>query len=430
MAKEREQKIKRWQKPPLPNVPPRSARRSQRRKQFWLGAMVVGIALAICGVSMLVLQPHEPSAPTQPSTEPIATDPNTPPAPPTVITIAFGGDINITDQVVAAGKTSSGYDYSNVFMDIAPVLAGADATVVNLEGNLYGEPYGSQSTSAPQELIDALAASGVDFVQLANSCSINNGLTGLRQTLSGVRDAGMEGLGVFTNTEEFETNRGFTLRDINGVKVAFVAFTKGMDGLSLPAGNQNCVNLLYKDYTSLYSEIDTEGITKILKDVELEKPDITIALLHWGGAYNSIVSDSQKQIVKLMQGLGVDAIVGTHSHYVQTVEYDPEQNTFVAYSLGDLLGNGDKHNTNASTILQLQITKDNVTGKTTISGYEHTPVYIATPVFDGVPRIRIMRIRDAMERYEANSIHKISDETYAAMKAALSRINTRLKTEE
>lgn len=395
-----------------------------------MGTLVAALALAICGLSILLLQPQDAPAPTEPPTE--ATQPNSdvPVAPPTVITIAFGGDLNITDKVVAAGKTHSGYDYSDVFMDIAPVLADADAAVVNLEGNLYGTPYGTQSTSAPQELIDALSAAGVDLVQMANSCVINNGLTGLRQTLDGIRQAGMESVGAFANKEEFEHSRGFTLRSINGVKVAFVAFTKGMDGLSLPEGSENCVNLLYKDYTSAYSEIDTEGITKVLRDIELEKPDITIALLHWGSAYNSIVSESQQEIVKLMQKEGVDAIVGTHSHYVQTVEYDPAQNTFVAYSLGDLLGDAEKHNTNASTILQLQITKDNATGKTTISGYDHTPVYIATPETDGLEHIKLLRIQEAIAAYDANGIHKVSEETYAAMKSALSRINARFKPEE
>ena len=115
-----------------------------------------------------------------------------------------------------------------------------------------------------------------------------------------------------------------------------------------------------------------------------------------------------------------------HSHYVQDVEYDPAKNTFVAYSLGDLLGDGEKHNTNASTILQLQITKDHVTGVTSITGYDHTPVYIATPEADGTEGIRLLRIRDAMAAYEANSVHRISEETYAAMKAALSRISGRV----
>lgn len=421
MANNRKNTKKRQKRPNCPY--PR--RRSDRQKRFWLGVMVAAIALAVCGVSILLLRPAQEPEPTVPPTQ-AATDPNAPVLPPTQITIAFGGDLNITDKVVAAGKTAGGYDYSKVFMDIAPVLAGADAAVINLEGNLYGEPFGTQSTSAPKELMTALSDAGVDFVQMANSCVLNNGLSGLRQTLSGIQEAGMEGIGAFADQAEFEKSRGFTLKEINGVKVAFVAFTKGMDDLSLPAGSENLVNLLYKDYTTYYSEINTEGITQILRDIALEKPDITIALLHWGSAYNSIVSDSQKEIVQLMQKEGVDAIVGTHSHYVQSVEFDKDKNTLVAYSLGDLLGDAEKHNTNASTILQLQITKDHATGTTSITGYEHTPVYIATPENDGVEGVRLLRIRDAIAAYDANSIMKVSEETYKAMKTALSRISGRV----
>lgn len=408
---------------------PYPRRRSRRQTHFWIGLAVAAAALSICGLSILLLRPHEEPTPTVPPTQAV-TDPNAPAVPPTVITLAFGGDVNITDNVVNAGKTPTGYDYSAMFQDIAPVLAGADAAVVNFEGNLYGEPYGSAHTSAPKELMQALSAAGVDFIQAANTCSINNGLTGLRQTLSGIREAGMEGIGAFSSQAEFEQNRGFTLRNINGVKVAFVSFTKGFkkddEILRLPTGSENLVNLLYTDYNS-YSEINTEGITKILQDIQLEKPDITIALLHWGSAYNSIVSDSQKEIVTLMQKEGVDAIIGTHSHYVQDVEFDPAKNTFVAYSLGDLLGDGNKHNTNASTILQLQITKDHATGITSITGYDHTPVFIEATETDGVVSIRLLRIRDAMAAFEADSIHKVSQESYDAMKSALSRINSKLK---
>lgn len=412
---------------------PYPRRRSRRQTHFWIGLAVAAAALVICGLSILLLRPQEDPTPTVPPTQAV-TDPNAPVVPPTVITIAFGGDINITDKVVAAGKTPTGYDYSAIFQDIAPALAGADAAIVNFEGNLYGEPFGTQYSSAPTELMQALSAAGVDFVQLANTCIMNNGLTGLRQTLSGVRETGMEGIGAFANQAEFQQNRGFTLRNINGVKVAFVAFTKGFmkgnETLGLPPGGENLVNLLYKDYTTSYSDVDTEGITKILRDVQLEKPDITIALLHWGSAYNSIVSDSQKEIVELMQKEGVNAIIGTHSHYVQDVEFDPTKNTFVAYSLGDLLGDGDKHNTDASSILQLQITKDHTTGVTSITGYDHTPVYIETNETDGVVGIRLLRIREAMAAFEANSIHKVSQESYDAMKAALSRINSKVEPKQ
>lgn len=399
------------------------------RRRLTLGLIVAAVVLAICGLVILLLQNDPEPAVTEPSgeaTQPLQTRPS---EPETVINIAFGGDLCVTDRTVASGSASGGYDYTDVFMDVVPLLAGSDAAVLNFEGNLIGAPYGTQSSSAPPELMEALRSAGVDMIQMANSCTINNGLIGLRDTLDGIRQSGMEPLGAYATNEEFESSKGFTLRSIRGVKVAFVAFTKGMDSMGLPAGSENCVNLLYTDYTSTYQEVNTEGITQILRDIEREKPDVTIALLHWGSEYNSQVSGTQTEIVKLMQKEGVDAIVGTHSHYVQSLEYDAEKGTVVAYSLGDFFGDSEKNYTNSSFVLQLEITKDNNAGTAKITDVDYTPIYTLTPERDGVERMKILRIPDAIAAYEADSIHKVSPETYAAMKSALSRIKSRIEAE-
>ena len=409
----------------------RQEQRQLLRRRVTLGVIAAAVVLALCGLLILLLQ--RDAKPDVPDTSDAVTQPmqTQPSEPETTISIAFGGDLNVTDKVVASGAADGGYDYTDVLMDIVPLFAGADAAVLNFEGNLCGAPYGTQSSSAPQELMQALSNAGVDMIQMANSCAINNGILGLRDTLDGIRQAGMEPLGAYATNEEFEASKGFTLRSIRGVKVAFVAFTKGMltkdmDVLGLPEGSENCVNLLYTDYTSTYQDVNTEGITKILRAVEQEKPDVTIALLHWGSEYNNQVSSSQKRIVELMQKEGVDAIIGPHSHYVQTVEYNADTGALVAYSLGDFFGDSQKSHTNYSIVLELEITKDNQTGKTKITSFDYTPIYTMTPENDGPANMQILQIPDAMAAYEADSIHKISAETYAAMKSALSRIKSRV----
>ena len=396
------------------------------RKRIIIGLIAAAVVLALCGLVILLLQHTAQPEPSDPSgsetTLPAQTQPT---QPETVIDLAFGGDLNVTDKVVASGTAGDGYDYTDVFMDIVPLFAGADAAAVNFEGNLCGAPYGTENTRAPQALMEALSAAGVDMIQMANSCTVNNGLLGLSSTLDGIRAAGMEPLGAYATPEEFERSGGFTLRSIHGVKVAFVAFTKGVSSMGLPAGSEDCVNLLYKDYTSTYQEVDTEGITQVLEAVALEQPDVTIAMLHWGSEYNSQISDTQEQIVKLMQKNGVDAIIGTHSHYVQAVEYEKSAGTLVAYSLGDLYGDADRSGTNYSIVLNLQITKNNQTGEAKITGYDCTPIYTVTQQNDGVATTRILRIRDAIASFEANSIDKVSEETYNAMKSALSKIQSR-----
>lgn len=344
--------------------------------------------------------------------------------PKTVIRLAAAGDLNINDAVVASG--GEGYDYTAAFQDVLHLLGDADITVMNLEGNLVGAPYGTEDRSAPQQMMTALNEAGVDLLQLANSYSIYNGIAGLSRTIDSVRAAGMEPLGAYATEEEFDKSGGYTICEVQGIRIAFVAFTKGMDGMTMPEGSENCVNLLYEDYDSTYHSVDTEKINKILDAVEREKPDLTVALLHWGSEYNDTISTSQNQILELLQDREVDAIIGTHSHYVQQMVYDQQKGTFLAYSLGDFFSDAQRSGTEYSVILELEITKDEVTGETKITNYSYTPIFSVAE--EGKP-MRVVRIAEAMAAHEAGFINAVSAETYSKMQYALQRIEARIKGE-
>ena len=403
------------------------ARRQQRFLRWFCGGCVGLVAMLVLCIVLVrsCAQAPTPTEPIQTTTlPPQTTAPTAPQEGQTVITIVAGGDVNVTDNVVAAGEQNGKYDYSHIFMDIAPILSDADATIINLEGNLVGAPYGTQNASAPLELIQALERAGVDFIQMANSYSIKNGILGLNTTLERIRQAGLEPLGAFASQEEYDKTQGFTIKDINGVRVAFVAFTKGMGGLTLPSGSEDRVNLLYTDYATGYQKIDEASIQATLAAIEAQKPDVTVALLHWGSEHKSIISDNQKEIRQLMLDGGVDAIIGTHSHYVQTVEYDPEVGTVVAYSLGDLLGNATAADTNYSILLQLEITKDHATGTTKITGCDYTGVYTLSPGRDG-EGLRLLRIEPALHMYESSHVDRISAKAYEAMRSAKNKIKSK-----
>ena len=341
-----------------------------------------------------------------------------------VVHFAAAGDLNITDKVVSSG--GAGMDYSRVFADVLPLLAEADLTVMNLEGNVVGAPYGPQQASAPVQMLNVLATAGVDMVQMANSRSIHNGITGLAATLSAIRTAGIEPIGAYASNNEFSDNGGYTLWEVEGVRIGVVAFTKGMDNMALPAGSENCVNVLYKDYSSTYVEVDTDRITDILERLEKEKPDVTIALVHWGSEYNDTHSKTQEKIRDLMLENGVDAILGTHPHYVQQVDFDKEAGTLVAYSLGDFLGDRDRSGTEYGVVLNLEITKDNGEGTAKITGFDYQPIFTSR---DGEGLLRVLRIRPAIAAYEGGYLDKVSAEDYAAMVNALARIDARIKGE-
>ena len=260
------------------------------QKRLKTGLIIAAIILVVCAVGLLAIIRDtgvdlipEP-APTK-ATRPVETQPPQSWAEQnatTTIHIRAAGDLNVTDSVVASGlSVVSGYEFTRSFIDVAPLLSEADLTVMNLEGNIVGEPYGTDRTSAPNRLLEDLRSIGVDLIQMANSCTINNGLIGLNSTLQAIHAAGMEPLGAYASSADFERAKGYTICEAQGIKIAFVAFTKGMNGMGLPSGSEDCVNLLYKDYDSTYKEVDGDGIRRVLKNVAAEKPDITIAMLHW-----------------------------------------------------------------------------------------------------------------------------------------------------
>ena len=368
------------------------------------------------------------TAATEAPTKPVAetTKPGRGYQEPITIHIKAAGDLNVTNAVVSAGLAATGYDYTRAFMDVSAVLADADLTVLNFEGNVCGEPYGSDTTSAPKEILEGLRNAGVDMVQTANSRSIQNGFIGLTATLNAIRDAGLEPLGSYASPAEFQKAKGYTMCDVQGVKVAFVAFTKGFLGMGLPTGNESCVNLLYEDYATNYDNVDKTRINALLKEIAKEEPDITIAMLHWGSENNDVVSPTQKTIVNLMLKGGVDVILGTHSHTLQHIDYDPLKGTLVAYSLGDFFGDGVDGGTNYSIILDVEITKDPAAGVTKVTGYSYTPIYTLKETESSDQYRRVVRIEEAMQAYTHNYVDKITAEAYAGMEKAMTRIPERL----
>ena len=397
----------------------RQAQRQANQRKLRLRLCLAAVAVIACAVVILLVS--RGSAGTEPSASTHETQQATQaPGAVTTIRIAAVGDVNITDRVVQSG--TSVQDYNEMLLDVSHLLADPELTLMNLEGVLYGPPYGS-SRSAPEALLQALKKTGVDAVQIANSYSIHKGVSGLASTVSSLGAMGLEPLGAYESNEAFARSKGYTIINVCGIRIAIVAFTKGMDGMALPAGSEQCVNLLYTDYSSTYQKVDTEGINAVLTAAQKEKPDLTVAMLHWGSEFNDNISASQNEICQLMLDGGVDAIIGTHSHYVQKMELDRQTGKFVAYSLGDFLGDAARAGSEYSVILHLTVEKNNETGDTAITDYSYTPIFTVNE--EGKP-LRVLRLGSAIEAYEAGQVNRVSETTYEAMKYALGRVEARV----
>ena len=404
--------------------------RKRRRRLLLLAAVILA---AVCAAAVFLKGREESPSSTEPpasrpqaETAPRETEPPRPQTGTTVIHVAAAGDLNVTDYVLENAAHENGYDFSQTFLDVAPIFSGADLALLNFEGNLSGGSYGYATGAAPLELPKALKAVGIDAVQTANSAAIRQGVSGLAATLEAFDHVGLMTLGTFADSDDFDRTGGYEIVEVEGIRIALVAFTKGMDNLGLPAGSEDCVNLLYEDYSTDYKKVDTERIERVLRNVREEQPDLTIAMVHWGSEYNEEISDSQKKICKQLQEGGVDVIVGTHPHLVQKVDYDPVKKTLVAWSLGDFFGDAVMAGTGYSIILDLEITRDNATGETFLSGWEYIPIFTLKPDQSAIGGHRVVRIREAMERYEAGFLGRVTEDAYGDMEYALGRIEKRV----
>ena len=344
----------------------------------------------------------------------------------TSVTIAAVGSISISDHQLADARTADGYDFSPSFFGAADLLSGADLTVADLECNFAGSPYGTATASAPNVLADNLAGLGVDLLQTANCASIANGMAGLESTIQGIERAGMRAVGTFASAQDWRDSSGMTLVEVGGIRVAFVAFTKGLGNMSLPENSAKAVNLLYTDYDTNYSDLDTAGIASTMDAVRKQNPDVIIALVHWGSEYSREVSDSQTRLARLLYENGADAIIGTHSHMVGpidertiTLEDGTEKDVVTAYDLGDFYTDSTKPGTQTSMVLRLTFTRNNWNNKIMLSECRYEPLFCADLGASVPNRYQVLGIENAIALYEQDYVYRVNEETYERLKEEL-----------
>lgn len=120
--------------------------------------------------------------------------------------------------------------------------------------------------------------------------------------------------------------------------------------------------------------LDNEHKQIIKDEVEHAKQlsDVVIVSVHWGNEFTYTVNNEQKELANYLNELGVNVIIGHHSHCIQPIEWIENKNykTLVVYSLGSFIS-ADNEVTrasqefanayNISMILQMNFVKTNNT---------------------------------------------------------------------
>ena len=263
------------------------------------------------------------------------------------VTIDFVGDINFDPRwyMMEYAKKQGGIA-SCISEDLLKELKSADITMVNNEfcytrekKTQEGKAY---SFKADPEDVKLLEEFGTDIASLANNHTCDYGEQGLLDTMDALTNGGIVYSGAGRNLAEASAVQYFV---VGGRKIAFVSATE--------------IERFYH-FTKRAGE-KTPGVLKtqqkeaVLSAIAKARAnsDYVIMFVHWG-AEGKIKQDSdQRALAQEYAAAGVDAIIGSHPHRLQGVEFVDD--VPVAYSLGNFwFSTGTLY----ATVAQIQINPD------------------------------------------------------------------------
>ena len=241
------------------------------------------------------------------------------------VTIAFAGDSSFEGLAGPVQANPNG-----LLSGIAPLLSGADVTLVNLETAL-----GTKGTKMPKAFnfqtpaasLDALKAAGVDAVSMANNHGMDYGPAGLQESLAIEQAKGFPVIGV--GQDEEEANAPF-VTEVKGQKIAVFAATDILDDPLRPVWVSGPGKPGLASAEEPHQAALAERVAEAAK-----KYDTVAVFLHYGTEKETCPNARQKELVQLLTDAGADIVVGGHAHRVQGAGFLGDK--AVAYGLGNFI---------------------------------------------------------------------------------------------
>lgn len=246
---------------------------------------------------------------------------------PDILTLAFVGDMNLDENWATTqylDQQPNGI-YDCISPELITKMQQADILMVNNEFtySTRGTPLKGKSWTfrANPTRIEILKELGADIALMANNHCYDYGEEGLQDTLQTLKQAGIPSVGAGTNLETAMRPYYFVYDDL---VIAYVAASNAEVNRKTPQATDSSGGvLLCYDPTLFLETIQTAS----------ENADIVIANVHWGTEYSNYTVEEQHQLAYDMIDAGADAIVGSHPHVLQGMEY--YQGKPIIYSLGN-----------------------------------------------------------------------------------------------
>lgn len=252
------------------------------------------------------------------------------------LTIMAVGDDLIHTQVIKSGQKADGsYNFDHLFDGIQDEIDQADIAIINQETILCSKSRGYTgypTFGSPYAIGKAIHKAGFDVVLHATNHTLDKGVDGILDTQkfwSGYDDIVVAGINQTKDASErvkYMTKNGMTLAILN--------YTYGLNGLRLPKGKEYMINLL----------TDQKQMKKDIKTAK-KHSDFVIVAPHWGTEYVYKPTKAQEELTQFFLQQGVDLVIGTHPHVLEPVKWvkseDGEHKMLVYYSLGNFVSNQD-----------------------------------------------------------------------------------------
>src|SRR4030067_744270 len=244
------------------------------------------------------------------------------------------------------------FDFNPVYREVKKYFLQSDFVFGNLETVTAGASKGYSGYpffNTPDEYITALYNAGFHLLTTSNNHSLDRGEAGVLRTIEQIKKNGLLYNGTFTSKEDRDLIR---VVDIKGIKISFLAYTFGTNGIPVPKGKSYLINLI--DFDLIKSDI--EKARKL-------GAEIVLVHYHFGDEYKREPSSFQKEVVLKTIFYGADIIIGGHPHVLQPTQFYKSKEGrldtgFVAYSLGNFISNQRDRYKDAGVIMNIEITKN------------------------------------------------------------------------
>lgn len=275
----------------------------------------------------------------------------------------------------AAGQNGVNYDFKPIYQNVKYLVEDADVAILNQEtiisesNPVRGADGGQLIFNSPPEVADAVIDLGFDVFTMANNHLLDMGASGLEESINFWNAKAEENdltiLGAYLNEEDSENIR---VREVNGVKIAFLAYAEHINGFSIPEDSSLRVIMNYEE----------DVIERQIKKAS-EIADAVIVSAHWGVEDTHEVSEDRIELANKMVNWGADVILGCHTHTAETMEWitrDDGSKGFVYYSMGNFICAQTDNFNLVGEMPDFDIVIDGATGETRLEDVGAIPTIV------------------------------------------------------